>query len=404
MTTGMKYVEKLNIASTTISKAKRIILNNIVATVGLMQNGVDKIKEVEKQSFHIIGPAGIGKTQITKQLVQELEIELGEKFEYIIIKSPVVTRDDFMIPMPKQGTRKFEMLYSDFIPESSEYGLFVIDEFSRGDHTLQQLMWQAQNEGKIHLHEFPKYWFVISTDNPDDEEYQIDTMEDAAGLRRQVHIYVDSSVADFLNHAKKMKFHKQVISYIQTKPNHLYDFLSQKKGSVYANPASWEAVSDQLYKYEFLGDLKKNLDNLMIVLSGIINQSIAVDFIQFIQDNNGSIKPCDIVTDFPLVKPQILELMVDNNNAVLSELMNNFVGYLVSERDNTLMSDENKIENIVDFVCTIPSDIAAVFVSALNEYDFKSAEFKYFSVLQMYLIRNPRYKKDFYEKLSNMVR
>ena len=397
MASGMKYVEKLNIASTSIGKAKTLIKNNIIGTIRLLEAG----QHVEKQSFHIIGPAGIGKTQICKQLLNELNEEFhgeGGKpvFQYIIIKSPVITRDDIMIPMPKQGTRKFEMLYSDFVPDESDYGLFVIDEFSRGDHTLQQLLWQAQNEGKIHLKKFPKYWFVISTDNPDDEEYQIDTMEDAAGLRRQVHIYVDCSVSDFLKYAKKSKFHEKVIQYISTKPQNLYDFLSQKKGSVYANPASWEAVSDQLYKYETLGSLNspETIDNLMIVLSGIINQSIAVDFIQSMQENSNMIRPVDIITDFPLVKGKIEKLIETKNNAILSELMNSFVSYIVAERDDAMMSDENKMENIVDFLCFMPSDIAAVFISTLNEYDFKSEEFKYFSILQMFLIRNKKYKQD----------
>ena len=36
----------------------------------------------------------------------------------------------------------FKMLYSDFVPKNKDtYGIFVIDEFSRGDHTLQQLLW-----------------------------------------------------------------------------------------------------------------------------------------------------------------------------------------------------------------------------------------------------------------------
>ena len=197
-----------------------------------------------------------------------------------------------------------------------------------------------------------------------------------------------------------------MIQYISTKPQNLYDFLSQKKGSVYANPASWEAVSDQLYKYETLGSLNspETIDNLMIVLSGIINQSIAVDFIQSMQENSNMIRPVDIITDFPLVKGKIEKLIETKNNAILSELMNSFVSYIVAERDDAMMSDENKMENIVDFLCFMPSDIAAVFISTLNEYDFKSEEFKYFSILQMFLIRNKKYKQEFYEKLNNMVK
>ena len=158
---AIQHYERLNIATLTISKVKDLIKSNIKNTIECWNNNID----IEKQTFHIIGPAGVGKTQVCYQICDELTKELfpdeSNTFEIIKINAPVLSRDDFIIPFPvmDNGNASFKMLYSDFVPKDKDsFGIFVIDEFSRGDHSLQQLMWQVQNECKLHLMDFPKGW------------------------------------------------------------------------------------------------------------------------------------------------------------------------------------------------------------------------------------------------------
>ena len=212
----LKYFERLNISVLSISRIKELLKNDIKDTI-VTWNHPEHARDVDRQCYHIIGPAGVGKTQICYQIAKELSEEIfgpdsDEQFDIIMVKAPVLTKDDFIIPFPMQDEGEvaptFKMLYSDFVPKlkDSKYGLFVIDEFSRGDHQLQQLLWQAQNEYAVHRHDFPKGWFVISIDNPDDSEYSMDNLEDAAGLRRQLHVYTEVLATDFLDYAIKNKF------------------------------------------------------------------------------------------------------------------------------------------------------------------------------------------------------
>ena len=268
----LKYFEKLNISVLSIDKIKELIKSNIVNTMRCWEKG----KEVQKVTFHVIGPAGVGKTQICGQIRDELTKETGQKWDMIMIKSPVLSRDDFLIPFPvtDNGNTKFKMLYSDFVPtDQNSCGLFVIDEFSRGDHNLQQLMWQVQNEYKIHLYDFPQNWFVICIDNPDDQEYSMDILEDAAGLRRTLHIYSEVSAQAFLKHARVSGFRPLIIEFIEAHPDYLYDFEAQKAGSVYSNPASLEKLSDILWGFEMNGGIEENLKNLDPLGSGLLNTS-----------------------------------------------------------------------------------------------------------------------------------
>jgi hypothetical protein len=391
----VKYFEKLNIGVTTIDQVKKDIQDDIISTLSAWEAG----RDVQKQCYHIIGPAGVGKTQICYQIQEELCDLTEHKFEIIKITSPVLTRDDFLIPFPVVGeeTHEFKMLYSDFIPTpTSPYGIYVIDEFARGDHPLQQLLWQVQNEYSVHRYEFPKGWFVISVDNPDDKEYTMNTLEDAAGLRRQSHIYVEVSAPAFLKYGTKMDYHPFVLDYLNTYHERLYDFEAQKVGSVYANPASWEKVSDILWKEEIAHDGNLDIQKLETRIAGLLNASAALLFIGFCMDNSEIIKPSDIIENYKeKAKPILDKMLASSDNSKLGELMTSFNTYL-----QTTMPDLSgaQIKNIHDFLVTMPVDTAALLIIQSN-IDKNSKEFKYITKLMRELYKSPQFQQRFFEKL-----
>jgi len=394
----LKYYERLNIPCLSIAGIKKLIKSDIIGTLNMWEG--ENPRDIEKQCFHIIGPAGVGKTEICKQIADELTEVLGRKFEIIMVKAPVLSRDDFIIPFPviDNGNTSFKMLYSDFVPkEKDSYGLFVIDEFSRGDHSLQQLLWQVQNEYSVHRYNFPKGWFVISIDNPDDQEYSMDILEDAAGLRRQLHIYTEVNTVDFLTYARKNGFHKTVIEYVQTHPDRLYDFGAQKIGSVFANPASYEKLSNLLWKIENSPKgLEGNTDNIQTLASGLLNVNQARMFIEFMVENK-DVSPHDIMNEYSRVRNKIKTFVQSEDNATLTALMEAFTTYIITEFPKT---DDNQKRNIALFLSDLPLDTAATFIMLVDQQDKAGKEFAYLTELHVDLMTNPDYKK-FYEAVVN---
>jgi len=395
----LKYFERLNIPVLSISKIKELLKTDIKDTIKTWQAG----RNVDKQCFHIIGPAGVGKTQICYQIAEELTDEVFKDeditFDIIMVKAPVLSRDDFIIPFPvgiDTGKPTFEMLYSDFVPdEKNSFGIFVIDEFSRGDHQLQQLLWQVQNEYAVHRKQFPKGWFVISIDNPDDSEYSMDNLEDAAGLRRQLHLYTEVLVADFLDYAIKKDFHPFVIEFIQTHPQYLYDFEAQKIGSVYANPASYEKISDHIWKME-IGRGKIDFEELEHKTAGLINTNMTRLFIEFARDKK-DINPKDIFKRFGKVRPIIEQLLDDKNNAKLGELMRSFCAYMFSAMPKYGITE---LKNIEEFLSIMPPDTSALFITQLDSIRGKPAFVYMTKIHQVLLETSIPYKKLYYNLIE----
>jgi len=389
----LKYYERLNISVLSIGKIKDLIKLDIKETIGAWDRG----KDVQKQCWHVVGPAGVGKTEICYQIAEELSNDFQKPFNIIMVKAPVLSRDDFIIPFPvtEGGETSFKMLYSDFVPpQDDSFGLFVIDEFSRGDHTLQQLLWQVQNEYAIHRYNFPKGWFVISIDNPDDSAYTMDTMEDAAGLRRQLHIYTEVSPIDFLNYAISKEFHPYIIEFIQTHPEYLYDFQAQLVGSVYANPASYEKLSDHLWKQELNGGIDFNA--IESKASGLLNTHMTRMFIEFAQEKK-DINPKLVFEDFPAVKPAIMQLKKENNNAKLGELMVGFCTFMTTSMPKY---EKRNLKYVEEFLLMMPIDTAAIFITQIDKFDRTSPAFKYMTKIHITLLKeSKRYEKDFYDPI-----
>jgi hypothetical protein len=395
-----KYYQKLGIIPISIDNIKRIIKTNIKNTLQSWNEGI----EIEKQCFRVVSPAGIGKTQTALQICKELSEELNIDFKHILIKAPVLSRDDFLCPFPviDNGNSKFKMLYSDFVPtEEDSYGLFIIDELSRGDSSLQQLLWAVQNECRIHTKNLPKKWFVLCLDNPEDQEYSLNTVEDAAGLRRVLHLYSEVDAQAFLNHAIKSNFHPIVIEYIQIHPDYLYDFTSQKIGMVYSNPASWERVSNILWGYDKDNGILKNLEDLTTLFSGLLNQSMTRMFINFIKDRK-DISPKDVFYNYDKVRNDILDFTKKSDNIKIGQLVESFVTFLSTSKPKYTNTE---LKNISLFLTDIPSDIGATFLSKVNTFDTKSAEFKYITGIHVELVTKfPEYKTNFYESMINISR
>ena len=116
-----------------------MIRSDIYETISCWKQG----KQVEKQTYRIIGPAGVGKTAVCYQLVEELtELIFGEYnqthpvddkkvFEILMVKAPVLAREDFIVPFPVRTNNEnfsFEELQQKIDGEDFEYTYDKIKE------------------------------------------------------------------------------------------------------------------------------------------------------------------------------------------------------------------------------------------------------------------------------------
>ena len=222
----------------------------------------------------------------------------------------------------------------------------------------------------------------------------MDNLEDAAGLRRQLHLFVEVNAQDFLDYAIKQDFHPYIIEFIQTHPEYLYDFQSQKIGSVYANPASYEKLSDHLWKMQLRRSI--DFDEIDIKASGLLNTNMTRLFLEFARDKK-DISPKDIFERFKTVKPKVESLLKNKDASKLGEIMIGFCTFLATSMPKF---GDPELTNTLDFLLMMPIDTAALFISQIDGFDRTGPKFGYMTKIHLALMdRSKRYKEEFYDPI-----
>ena len=178
-------------------------------------------------------------------------------------------------------------------------------------------------------------------------------------------------------------------------PIYKVDFMGTLKAKpmVFANPASYERLSNILKKHEITG--KIDFDTLYIQAAGLLGESTALQFDEFVREG----KDINVKNIFflytKMIRPQIKNLVKINDNAQLSKIMEAFVTYVMSSRPDF---KKNEIENVKQFLLDMPIDIASVFVMCVAKYAENSKEFKYMTGIYVRMMEDKKFK-EFYQKM-----
>ena len=107
---------------------------------------------------------------------------------------------------------------------------------------------------------------------------------------RLCHIEVYADLQEFLKYAMENNFDYRITSYLEFKPTSLYSFKPDHSDKTYSSPRTWE-FSDKILKKT--NDYKK----LLPLLSGVLSEGIAREFIAFMKHEDKLAKVSDIVTN-----------------------------------------------------------------------------------------------------------
>lgn len=287
-----------------LKTAKKVMLSQIISNLYF---------KVPYVVIYIEGAAGIGKSQLVRQLRQDLSTITGKNWGLIDTRLSAYTAQDLQgLPYPKyesdgKEVQSFAYLKDKGLPgigTHEEYGLFFLDEFNQiSDSSVQSLTYQLILDGRINDYVFPKdKWFIICAGNREQDGGIYERIK--APVRDRMLIFdIKLDVLEWLEWASESGVHGSVIDFIEKKYNsnedilHTYDARLEAEGDetcqnyIYATPRSWEFVSDRVNAYVKLldskGDLAKLLsseDVLTTQICGLVGAKLGEEFMSFYRD------------------------------------------------------------------------------------------------------------------------
>jgi hypothetical protein len=270
-----------------IKRAKEEIKNTIEAYLLKDEQGEYVIPAIRQRPVLLMGPPGVGKTQIMEQLAMECKVGL---VSYTITHH---TRQSAVglpfIEKKLYGGREYSVteytmseivasVYDKMEQTGLSEGILFIDEINCVSETLAPTMLQFLQGKTFGNHKIPEGWVIVAAGNP--PEYNRSVREfDVVTLDRIKKIDVEPDLGVWKEYAYSQEIHPAIISYLNIKPQHFCQIETTVDGKRFATPRGWEDLSQFLQVYEKLG---KRADR-DVISQYIAHPRISKDFANYLE-------------------------------------------------------------------------------------------------------------------------
>lgn len=270
-----------------IKRAKQEIKDTIEAYLLKDAFGEYKIPAVRQRPILLMGPPGIGKTQIMEQVARECKIGL---VSYTIthhtrqsaVGLPFIQEKEF-------GGQNFSVteytmseiissVYEKIKQTGIDEGILFIDEINCVSETLAPTMLQFLQCKTFGNQKVPKGWVIVAAGNP--PEYNKSVREfDIVTLDRIKKIDVAANYDVWKEYAYRQGIHPAVISYLELRKENFYRIETTVDGKYFATARGWEDLSELISVYEVL---RKPIDR-DVVYQYIQHPKTAKDFANYLE-------------------------------------------------------------------------------------------------------------------------
>lgn len=266
-----------------IEEAKREIKAGIRVYLQKDREGNYVMREVNRLPFLLRGAPGIGKTEMAKQIAQELGIgfvslSITHHTRNTILGLPQIrsisgTETDYteytMSEMIAMVERK--------VAEGFREGILLIDEFACMAESLVPPMLAFLQTKNIGRHVLPEGWVILLCSNP--PQYNRSSRDFDMAIMDRIRVMdVTFDVGEFLQYGEKMGLHPLILEYLRLYPGDAHICRINEDGEkIIVTTRGWENLSWCIQGYETIGE---NVSP-SLVAQYIKSDEVAYRFCQF---------------------------------------------------------------------------------------------------------------------------
>jgi len=326
--------------------------------------------ETFKKSWHhlleanivpmLIGPHGIGKSKVVKQLCDDLG--------YLFVDLRLGTQDvgdliglaDFL-KNSKGDKIATKFIIPEWLQKAIEYAtsnpnskaIIFLDEMNRGRRDVLQSIFQLVLDKEMHMTKLPDNIGIISACNPNTEDYIVTDLADKALIDRFCWIKFTPSTGEWLNYAKGKNFNTSIIDFIHEQPGMLKGKTEEfALDFVEPTPRSWEAV-DRLEKTGADANILQEL------YMGMLGIAVTAAYTTHKKKADKPFQALDILDKYTRNEKKIKKFSdstteTQGRQDLLHATCDNLMDYF---KKNKKLSKKQQ-ENTVKFLMTIPAEIS----------------------------------------------
>ena len=233
-----------------IKRAKQEIRDSIEAYLSKDEFGEYRIPAIRQRPILLMGPPGIGKTQIMEQAARECGVALvaytiTHHTRQSAIGLPFISKKEY-------GGREYSAteytmseivasIYDRMRETGLTEGILFIDEINCVSETLAPAMLQFLQCKTFGNHEIPKGWVIVAAGNP--PEYNKSVRDfDVVTLDRVKKITVEPDYRVWKEYAFKENIHPAILSYLELRNNCFYQMETTIDGKTISFKAPYRRL------------------------------------------------------------------------------------------------------------------------------------------------------------------
>ena len=268
-----------------IQEAKNQVKYSVISYLSKDEFGEYKIQVERQRPIFLVGPPGVGKTEIMSQVAEEMDIALvsysmTHHTRQSAIGLPFISEhqygDDIYRTTEYTMSEIIASVYDKMEETGKMEGILFLDEINCVSETLAPAMLQFLQMKVFGRHRLPEGWVVVTAGNP--LEYNNSAREfDLATLDRLKRIDVEPELDPWLVYARNNAVHSAVLNYLSIKKDDFYSVRLTVDGKLFVTARGWVDLSEMIYLYE-QNDIEVNLE---LVSQYIQDERIARDFTSY---------------------------------------------------------------------------------------------------------------------------
>jgi MoxR-like ATPase len=330
--------------------SKMIIANDIIMAKG----GVPV-------SMSVVGSPGLGKTTVCRELAADLgrgfyKLNLAQltepseligyyskEYEMVKDKTHVWVTENMIPEYLSKGFSYTEKTKTkpcppDWVVNLTPNSILCLDDYSRSNSLFSQAIMELVNEGTMvgwDLKE--KNIQILLTENPDDGEYNVSSMDKAQG-DRMMRVTMKWDAQDWASRAEKLKLDERLINFVLWMPELLEN---KKKDGISASDSVSPRMMDKFFSLvSTIPDFEKHLDQIVLFGSISVGPNVTSNLTNFINkklDKLPSIEDLIINDDLATAKKKLTACCGDSEKdpenwksataAILTTRLYNYMRY-----------------------------------------------------------------------------
>lgn len=245
----------------TVAQAKTAIAQTAALYFAKDANGRYRIDRRRARPVCLMGPAGIGKTEVVRQVAEEqglafLSYSVTHHTRQSAIGLPRLSEcevDGRTVPITEYTMSEIiAEVYRVMRESGKKEGILFLDEFNCASETLRPIMLQLLQSKTFGPHAIPEGWMLVLAGNP--SEYNVSARAlDAVTADRLRMLWLQPDYNAWRAYMVSRGVHPVVLSYLDDHRRQFYVFEKGKDGGALVTARGWEDLSVMLRMMEEFG-------------------------------------------------------------------------------------------------------------------------------------------------------